>query len=194
MQRAWAPTGRVLIPFLGATSQGPFPSGACDIWAPAFSWRLLGRRRPRLWVELHRREWWRPRKTWRPNYQGGLHTQRARPILMQQHWQDVPASVRYPYALIRAEFPGAPFHGTFDWLMALAILLTVTEIVIWGVDYDSTHEEIYQKVGAAYWVGLARGCGIRVCLSRGSPLLRNPMPARQTYGYDYPPWPKGLWC
>ena len=187
----YAPTGRVLIPFLGTSGRVGWPAGQWDIWAPVFSWMLLGRRRPRLWVELHRREWWTQPKTWRKDYLRWLTSQRARPILMQRTYRRVPASVAYPKAWIQAQFPDMPFHGTFDWLMALAIALQVKEIAAWGVDYDSSHEEIYQKVGAACWVGFARGRGIRVTLSPGSPLLSNPLPDAQTYGYDYPPWPKG---
>ena len=187
----WAPSGRVLIPFLGHSGREPWPPGSWDVWAPVFSWKLLGRRRPRLWVELHRREWWMQPKVWRKDYLRWLRAYRARPILMQQHYRSVPASVRYPKALIRREFPGLPLHGTFDWLMALAIVCEVQEIAVWGVDYDSSHEELYQKVGAACWIGVARGRGIRVHISPGSELLRNPMPESQTYGYDYPPWPPG---
>ena len=191
MQQKWAPTGRVLIPFLGATGHAAWPTGRWDIWAPVFSWNLLGRRLPTLWIELHQRRHWQQRKSWRRNYQHWLSTYRRRPILMQQKFKAVPASIRYPQELARALVPHAPFHGTFDWLMALAMTLEVKEIAVWGVDYDSAHEEIYQKVGANFWIGVARGRNIDVRISPGSSLMRNPMPQTHTYGYDYPPWPKG---
>ena len=168
-----------------------WPAGHWDIWAPVFTWMLLKRRRPRLWVELHRSIWWHQKKTWRQGYTQWLMRQKARPVLMQHRYAAVPRSVMYPKGAITAAFPGAPFHGTVDWLMALAIWLQVKEIAVWGVDYASSHEEVYQKVGAAYWVGVARGRGIQVRLSPQCPLLSNPMPDTQTYGYDYPPWPRG---
>ena len=191
MRQQWMPTGRVLIPFLGPSGHAEWPAGSWDIWAPVFTWQLLGRRRPRLWVELHRQVWWRQPKTWRRGYLRWLHTYRARPILMQHQWREVPASVRYPRARALREFPSAPFQGTFDWLMALAILLDAKQIAVWGVDYDTAHEMVYQRSGAAYWVGMALGRGITVQFSPCSFLLSTPMPSTKTYGYDYPPWPPG---
>lgn len=191
MRQRWLPTGRVIIPFLGSSGQSGWPAGRWDIWAPVFTWKILGRRRPTLWVELHRRCWWHQPKAWRKGYRRWLQTYRARPILMQHRFSEVPASVRYPREIVQGLFSQEPFHGTFDWLMALAIYLEAKQVRVWGVDYNSAHEVVYQRGGAAFWVGLAIGAGIEVGVSPTSELLSNPMPSTQTYGYDYPPWPKG---
>lgn len=192
MRDRWAPTGKVILPFVGeATRSVPFPDGAWDIWAPMFSWEYLQGREPTLWIEIHGEDQWRSPKSWRADYLDWLLTHKRCPILMQERHAAVPASVRYPKELVQTQYQDSPFHGTMDWLLALAVLLQVTDIALWGAGYDTLHEELYQKPGACYWVGVARGRGIRVQQPSDSCLLDNPMPRAQTYGYNYPPWPRG---
>ena len=188
--KVYAKTQRVLMPFLGSTGLARFPRGAWDIWAPVFSWQRIRPARPSVWFELHQPMWWKQPKSWRPGYAAWLKRQRI-PVLMQRHFQAIPASVRYPKEDILNAFPGAPFHGTFDWMMALAIFLQVKDIAVWGLDFGSPHQAIYQKTGGAYWIGRACGEGIHVIVSPRSSVFSNPMPPKQTYGYDYPPWPHG---
>mgnify|MGYP001603550370 CR=1 FL=1 len=192
LQQQWLPTKQVIIPFIGPSGRATFPTGAWDIWAPAFSWNTLQGRTPTCWFELHRRDWYTQPKTWRREYGLWLQTQVERPVVMWEKDHSVLRSVEYPLADVLAAHPApGPLHGPFDWLMALALCLNAHEIAVWGVDYDDLHEKLYQQPGAAYWVGYARGCGITVPLSPGCTLLDTPMPPAQRYGQDYPPWPAG---
>lgn len=139
------------------------------------------------WFDMHREEIWRQPKPWRDEYPAWLAARQA-PIVMQEAWEDIPASVAYPRAAIAAAFPGAPFHGTFDWMMALAIHWGATDILCHGAGYTSAHEFHFQRPAAWYWIGVARGRGIAV---RPGVLMEAPNP-RGEYGYDYPPWPRGM--
>ena len=188
----WLSTGRVLIPFIGPSGRAPFPTGEWDLWVPSFSWQSLQGRTPTCWVELHQPCWYTQPKTWRQDYERWLTTHVDRPVIMWRTDPMIPRSVEYPLAYVRTAHP-APLamRGTVDWLIALAICLDAQEIALWGVDYDSLHEKLYQQSGAAYWVGYARGCGIDVTMSPGCTLFDTPMPRDLHYGPDYPPWPEG---
>lgn len=191
-QQLLVPSRRVILPFVGDLSRNtPFPYGQWNILAPVFSWRYLQNRIPTAWIEIHGEDQWRSPKIWRKDYLSWLTTQVEQPVLMQESYASVPKSLRFPKELVQAVCPGSPFHGTMDWLLALVIALDVTDIALWGADYNTLHEEIYQKVGAAYWVGFASGRRIRVHIPDNSCILTNPMPRVQTYGYHYPPWPSG---
>ena len=140
------------------------------------------------WFDLHRPEIWRQKKSWHPDYQHWLAHQ-STSIFMQAEYPEVPASRPYPFAGIRQLFPSAPFAGTLDWMIAFALSLGATELGIYGVEYQSPHERLYQRFGTAYWVGMARGMGVPVTLPPGCRLLDNILPGE--YGPDFPPWPPG---
>ena len=91
---------------------------------------------------------------------------------------------RYPHAIPfpRAVIHGGPFASSFDYMMALAIWEGFDSILVTGVDYQkgTLREQLCEHVALAYWIGKARGCGIRVEIGPGT-LLRFPW----RYGFDY---------
>lgn len=143
------------------------------------------------WFDIHRPEVWgekRPdlKKTWHKDYQGWLRGDGA-PIVMMTPTEDIGRAVQYPRAELEAAYPGAPFAGTTDWMIALAVWLGVKTINLWGIDYDTPHELLFQRFGVAYWIGLARGAGVTVNLPPEAIILNNFMAGQ--YGPDFPPWP-----
>lgn len=123
----------------------------------------------------------------------------GRPIYCQEHYDDVPASVRWPRqelndwllrngGLSTEELP-LGFH-TADYytstpaqMLALAIYQGYEEIHLYGVDMLQSEEYFYQRSGCEYYVGFARGRGIKVYVPPTSALCK----ANYVYGFSEPP-------
>ena len=93
------------------------------------------------------------------------------PIIMEKVWPDVPNSVAYPKAEILSKM-GNYFTNTISYQIALAILLGAKEIGIWGVDMAVDTEYHHQRPSCEYFVGLARGMGIKVTIPDESDLCK----------------------
>ncbi len=181
-------TGSTAKPFMERLKEhGPDPEESlwvCSPWANQSDWL-----KPEAWFDIHRAEIWSEqawKKPWHRDYQGWLRSQRT-PIVMMEPSDEIKSAIRYPYDDVKRAFPDAPFAGTTDWMMALAILLGVEWIGMWGMDYCTPHELLYQRFGLTYWLGFARGRGIEVELPDDSSLLKNMLLG--DYGPSYPPWP-----
>jgi len=77
-------------------------------------------------------------------------------------WPKMP-SVLYPKPAVERLSPLGQWHcGTFDWMIALAILEQRPLIRLWGIGFSRCGEPIGAPACSAYWVGLAQGRGIAV--------------------------------
>ena len=95
-------------------------------------------------------------------------------IYMQDKYDDVPMSERYPLDEIVTELlqpfewtsPNRTgnkyFSSTFCYALALAIYKGYDEIEIHGVEMETDTEYRYQRDGVTFWIGLAVGRGISV--------------------------------
>ena len=118
------------------------------------------------------------------------------PIYMQEHYPEIPASVPWPRQAINdwttAMFgPEAEldyFTSTPGEMVALAIFEGFGEIHVYGVDLLQSEEYAYQRPGCEYWLGIARGLGIKVVVPHSSALIK----ASYVYGYTEPPSEAGL--
>lgn len=114
-----------------------------------------------------------------------------KPIYMQEHYPQIPASVRWPREEINAwtveRFGGSSeidyFTSTPGEMVAHAVFLGAEEIGLYGVDLLQDEEYAYQRPGCEYWLGVARGLGIKVTVPKASVLLK----ANYVYGYTEPP-------
>ena len=115
------------------------------------------------------------------------------PIYMQDHYDHIPASVKLPHAWLNAWFAerGGNTEGYFakdywtssiSYMIGLAIMQGRPEIGIYGVDLLQDEEYVYQRSGAEYLIGFARGMGIKVYIPTQSALCK----ANYTYGYSEP--------
>lgn len=119
------------------------------------------------------------------------------PLYMLSHVPEFPNSITYPLQQMIEEFglsdmrPDAAvkgyFHSSVDYMLALAISEGFEEIGVWGVDMTHDTEYAYQKPSGSFWLGVARGRGIKVTLPVESALLKN-----DGYAYGYDPLPKNI--
>src|SRR3990167_230195 len=155
-----------------------------ELWAHA-SCRHLCQRDPDLLFDLHPPELWRDgkKKNWDPKYPDWLKGNHL-PIMMQDRYKDVPASIKYPFATMITEFPRGYMTNTMAYMIALALMEGVTHLGVFGCDYRSNSEYGPQRGGAEYWLGVAEGRGVQVLLPPGCDLLRKP---ELLYGYESHP-------
>src|SRR3990167_7703352 len=145
----------------------PWQDPTWEVWAHA-SCRHLCQRDPDLLFDLHPEALWRdPRKkNWDPKYLNWLLTNRM-PIMMQNRYKDVPASIKYPFETMITEFPRGYMTNTLAYMIALALMEGVTHLGIFGCDYRTGSEYGPQLGSAEYWSGLAEGRGVHLLLPPG---------------------------
>lgn len=114
------------------------------------------------------------------------------PILMQNTFEDVPASIRYPYEQVLTEFPHLEYKSMTAQLIAYALLMGATDIGFWGVEYGHQTEQFdgqgrfYQRDNCRLWVGIAYGRGVRIHTPPGCTLLHDNgmVGPREDYGFS----------
>lgn len=67
---------------------------------------------------------------------------------------------------------GKYFTSSIAWMIAMAIHEKPTEIGIWGVEMQGDGEYAHQKPCCEYFLGMAKGMGIKVYVPEQSTLLR----------------------
>lgn len=119
------------------------------------------------------------------------------PIYMVAKDPEIPTSVAYPIERMIAEFDLGSmrlndklavekgyFHSSVDYMLALAISEGVEEVGVWGIDMAHDTEYVHQKPSGSFWLGVAKGRGIKVTIPAASALLNS-----QGYRYGYDPEP-----
>jgi len=93
----------------------------------------------------------------------------------------IPTGVEFPLSEIMQQLPSGDYQTCMiSMMLALAILEGVDEIGIYGCDLAHDSEYTYQRPCVEYWLGFARGRGIKVHVPRESDLLK----AGQIYAYE----------
>jgi len=113
------------------------------------------------------------------------------PIYMQEVYPEIPASVAWPrneinawtLAMFGPEAEVDYFTSTPGQMIVTAIFEGYGEIQLYGIDLLQAEEYAYQRPGAEYWIGIARGLGIKVLVPPSSAILK----ANYVYGYVEPP-------
>ena len=163
-----------ILGFAGSTLEhAPIDDDSWEVWGLNQLWMRV----PRYdkWFDLHPK-WY----TDTDDRQLAWLKDQTKPILMQQHYATIPASVAYPKDEIMQVF-GSYFTSSIAWMIALAIAQRYPTIGIWGVDMLADSEYAFQRACCDYYIGLARGAGIDVVLPRDCALARG----QGLYGYDY---------
>jgi hypothetical protein len=111
------------------------------------------------------------------------------PIVMQKHFDDIPNSIPFPKDYIMSKF-GERFIGegqketyftnTISWQIALAIDVGFKEILLYGINMANDEEYASQRPSVEYFVGLARGLGIKVFIPDQSDICKSWV----LYGFD----------
>ena len=96
----------------------------------------------------------------------------ACPVYTQTEYDWLPNSTPYPLSDILQEFQTNYFNNSVAYMVALAIYENATEIAVYGVDMAARSEYGNQRPCCEYWLGLARGRGIKVYLPDASDLCK----------------------
>jgi hypothetical protein len=125
------------------------------------------------WFEIHSRAYLK--RVNGPVWDTNLTTLRGMriPIYMQRKWKDIPYSRAYPKREVEALTRHGDYHmGSFDWMVAYAILRGAERIDLYGVDLGPTNatEPLSARACLEYWLGVAEGRGID-CIVHGGALF-----------------------
>jgi len=102
------------------------------------------------------------------------------PIYMIDRCPDIPYSVPYPIKEILAQgYHEQYFSNIISYMLALAIYENMEEIYLTGCDMAYNEEYSFQRPGVEFFIGYAKGRGIKVGLPGGSALLKT-----RLYGYE----------
>jgi hypothetical protein len=100
------------------------------------------------------------------------------PVYMEEHYDDVPNSVKYPYDEIN-DMVGATdpcgrdyFTNSVSFMIALAIYEGFDEIHLYGVDMAVGSEYEQQRPSCEFWVGFGKGRGIKFYIPEQSDLIK----------------------
>lgn len=101
------------------------------------------------------------------------------PIYMQEHYPDMPASVKYPLGDVCKKFGRKYLTSSFAFMFGLAALEGFERIELYGFDMKTFSEYANQRPNTEYMIGKAEGWGIDVYIPVGSSLCKGPI-----YGYE----------
>lgn len=110
------------------------------------------------------------------------------PVYMLTRDEKFPASVKYPidealataFEFIYIGTSNARYiTSTFGYMLISAVMEGYNPIKIYGFEFLSDTEHVYQAIGAALLIGWAGGKGVKVILPEGNPLLPPTL-----YGYE----------
>lgn len=95
------------------------------------------------------------------------------PVYMQDHYPDIPNSIKFPLDEVIKAFPyGHYMTNSISYMIALAIYEGFTEIHVYGVDMAVGPEYIAQRPSCEYWLGVVAGKGIKLYIPSASDLLK----------------------
>ena len=183
-------TKLAIVGFTGTRNLAPYDDHEFEIWTVNNLYRFVPRQ-DRIF-ELHTREQIAADLT--HGVDGKTYVEEMAsmkiPVYMQEKYPDIPSSVRYPLEKMIEEFgversnvnhtPDAYFTNSISFMLALGIYEGFKEIHVYGVDLAVGVEYVEQRPSCEYYLGIAKGRGIKLYLPIESDLLKT----RFIYGYD----------
>lgn len=124
------------------------------------------------WFQIHSRQSYDVNIRRDHSHHKWMSEQRTFPIYMQEKQPDIPVSIAFPKELIMKEF-GNYFTNSISWEIALAIYEGFEEIHIYGVDMAMDSEYQYERPSVEYFLGWAKGRGIKLVVPNSSDLLKS---------------------
>lgn len=171
----------------GSYVETPWDDETVEIWAVATLLTKPDVERIDRVFEMHpRRYWGQPNVL--PRY-----TECKVPIYMQDHYDEIPGSVRVPYEEIKKKF----YHpsmgenlfvtNTIVWMLLCALHEGYTDISLYGVHMAHQTEYGYQNASCSWVLGMIQGWIVqglpyKLYIAEASELLK----ARYEYGYAEP--------
>lgn len=162
-------------------NQAPINDKSFEFWALNDMYEMIPTANISRWFELHTRREQEKVISARASggYLDGLRSL-TMPVYMQDKYEDIPTSIKYPLEDVIAHFGRQYFKSTLDYMIALALYEGFEEIHIYGVNMADSIEYAHQRPSMEYWIGRAEGMGVKVVLPEGCDLLK----AYFRYGYD----------
>ncbi len=178
-----------IVGFAGTKDMAPYNDPECEIWSVNNLYKFIPRT-DRIF-QLHLLE------SLKKDHHGipaEEHMEFLRstqiPVYMQDHYEEIPASVRFPVEKLIEEFgilraddmrtKDAYFTNSISFMIALAIYEGFTDIGIYGVDMAVAIEYHEQRPSCEYYIGIAKGRGINIHMPAECDLLKS----RFVYGYE----------
>ena len=162
-------------------SDAPFDDKSVEIWGVSGVLTCKDVRRVDVAFEMHPARFWK-----RPEILEVLNGFSGK-IWMQDVYEEIPHSMRYPIEGVREAFymptMGRTLYltNTISFMFALAVLLGYTEIETYGVYMEAEGEYGYQRPNCEFFLGYMHAKGIKVTLNGGDVLK-----AGFLYGYEEP--------
>lgn len=146
----------------------------CDIWvfneAMSTNWAT----RADAVFQMHEEAIWKnPQNRNDPNHYAWLTSGNTPKVYMQERYEEVPQSEKYPLDEIVTELlphltkqgnPVKYFASSIDYALALAVYKGYKRIEVYGVELETQTEYTYQRTGFGLWCGMAAGRGVEVDL------------------------------
>lgn len=174
--------------------KAPYGDDSWAVWGLNQCYRFMPR--ATRWFELHPHSGprsWLADQVPGTDYLGWMQAAPI-PIYMVAKHPEIPNSVGFPLQQLIDEFDlestrpdmknKGYFHSSVDLMIALAISEGFEHIGVWGIDMVHDTEYGYQRPSGEFWLGVAKGRGIRVTVPVESALLNN-----EGYIYGYDPQP-----
>lgn len=151
----------------------PFDDPSWEIWAHSMCINRRDKELPRydLLFEMHTKWKWMNRVD-ELNRDG-------KPVIMQDHFMEVPASEAYPLDEVLKTFPRY-FTNSIAQMVALAIIRGYDSIALFGVHLATDSEYAFERPNLEYVLGHAEARGINLWI----PEEANIMKAAYLYGYE----------
>jgi hypothetical protein len=171
----------------------PLDANGVDIWAlnELYLDRPKIALRATAWFQLHGYE---PPTIRDPQQVRNLALLKC-PVLMWRKHPNIPNAIEYPLQEVLEEFDiygedmaldqpdvrqRSYFTNTISWMIALAIRMGYKDIQVYGVNMAQDQEFQHQRPSCEFFLGWARGKGIKIYKPPVSDLLLSPF----LYGYD----------
>jgi hypothetical protein len=124
------------------------------------------------WFQIHHRTSYDANIVRDHSHHDWLANETRFPIYMQEKYPEIPMSVQFPKEKIMEEF-GSYFTNSISWEIALAIMEGFEEIHLYGVDMATHSEYAYERPSVEYFLGWAKGRGIKIIVPEKSDLLKS---------------------
>jgi hypothetical protein len=162
-----------IVGFTASRNLAPWNDPEYEIWGMNALFLHPEVKRASRWFDLHRFDTIDTRrKEW---YQ----KQFSGPIYLQEKEATVKSSIAFPKDEVEKYFNDDYFTSSVAWILALAIKLGYKEIHMYGIDMSAEHEYFGQRPCVEYWMGIAKGRGIKTYVPPVSDLTA----ATHQYGY-----------
>jgi hypothetical protein len=102
------------------------------------------------------------------------------PLISLTELPDVAISISFPLSQMHTDY----FTNSISYMIAYAIYKEASQIDLYGCFMGNKTEYAYQKPCIEYWIGYARGKGIKVNVHEPTTLLR--IHGSHLYGYNQP--------